>query len=79
MFIKDNISKPVVAYIAGVSAPPGKRMGHAGAIVTGIDAAGQPAGSDRDGSADTCLTGILGCDIHQVVDAEKSSLGIRQL
>ena len=41
----------------------------------GIDTAGQSAGSDRNTSADTCLTGILGRDIHQVVDAEKSSLG----
>ncbi len=34
-FVRDHMTKPVAAYIAGITAPPGKRMGHAGAIISG--------------------------------------------
>ncbi len=40
-FIKENLTKPVVAYIAGVTAPPGKKMGHAGAIISGSQGTAQ--------------------------------------
>ena len=53
-WIKDNMTKPVVGYVAGLTAPKGRRMGHAGAIISGVgDSAAEKAeimssyGSDR--------------------------------
>ncbi len=58
-FISDHMTKPVVAYIAGVTAPPGRKMGHAGAIISGsqgtaqakmaaLSAAGATRGTEPD-------------------------------
>ena len=53
-YIQSNVTKPVIGYIAGVTAPKGKRMGHAGAIISG----GKGTAEEKFAAFGTCRYGL---------------------
>lgn len=71
-YIKENITKPVVAYVAGLTAPKGKTMGHAGAIVTafGESAAEKVAILEKAGVAIAPNPAVIGQTVADVIGKE---------
>lgn len=67
-FIKHYVKKPVVSYIAGVTAPAGKRMGHAGAIISG-----------GKGTADEKFAALKAAGVHTVKSPAEIGHGIKEM
>jgi succinyl-CoA synthetase alpha subunit len=66
-YIKDHVTKPVVAYIAGVTAPKGKRMGHAGAVIAG-----------GKGTAEEKFRALEAAGVHTVRSPAEIGAGMRK-
>lgn len=67
-YIKNHVTKPVVSYIAGVTAPPGKKMGHAGAIVSG-----------NKGTASAKIEALTNAGVNVVNNPTKIGQAIKEL
>jgi succinyl-CoA synthetase alpha subunit len=67
-YIKKHVTKPVVSYIAGVTAPPGKRMGHAGAIISG-----------GKGTADEKFSALQGAGVKTVRSLAEIGEGLKEI
>ena len=67
-FIKQKVTKPVVSYIAGVTAPAGKRMGHAGAIISG-----------GKGTAEEKFAALNAAGVHTVKSPAEIGTGIKHI
>ena len=67
-FINEYVKKPVVSYIAGVTAPPGKKMGHAGAIVSG-----------NKGTAKAKIEALTNAGVHVVSNPTRIGEAIKDI
>jgi len=72
-FMKAHMTKPVVAFIAGASAPPGRRMGHAGAIITGSSGRAQDkmAALEAAGATISASPAEIGATMQKVLASKQ--------